>query len=65
VAEIKEMTGKVADPVSSVLWRHMYAKLFAHVLYEQIPEAREAYMNAISDLLELRRTRKERHARSR
>jgi hypothetical protein len=52
----------IAASVRSDLWRHAYTRLFAHALYEQNPQARQAYINAIATIIELRRARKERYA---
>jgi uncharacterized membrane protein YebE (DUF533 family) len=57
------MTEDIAPSVRSALWANAYAKLFARLVVENNPDARQAYFNALSGMMELRQAIKERQKR--
>jgi hypothetical protein len=54
---------ELAPSVRSALWSNAYAKLFARLFVEDNPGVRQAYLNAIRTMMELRARQKERHVR--
>jgi hypothetical protein len=55
------MTEKLAPSVCSVLWANAYRKLFARLVVENNPAVRQAYVNALSGMMQLRQAIRERN----
>jgi hypothetical protein len=53
----------MSDALTQELWRQFYARMFARAMFEQNPQARQAYVRAIAELVALSKQRKERHAK--
>jgi hypothetical protein len=56
----------MSDRLTQELWRQFWARIFARAMFEQNPQARQAYVRAIAELVALskeRKQRKERHAK--